>query len=367
MTTNFDVNQFAIEFSRMLPLFMLQRKISFILSSYKTHMMLSLGLNQETNTPQVWLTNIQRPMGIGKNPDHPQDLWVCGLKTMEKFTDFGREECEQNGWFNNNFYPQLTYHTGDIGGHDTCITNNGEVYVCSVTLNSIIKLESLGGENNFSVFWTPPWITKDDQDGLRTEDRCHLNGLALRDDEPRYITAMCMKDGYQIWREHRNEGVVYDIKEDRPVCSNLHSPHSPRWYRPPGYEEPKLWILESGTGTFGYIDIEEEKFVPKTFIPGFLRGMDFVGNVAIVCTSKDRFDNSFTHIPLQKVLEEKETESKCGIWFISLETFSVLHHVCFQGITELYDVSVVRGGTRPRVISHQDELCLKVKNTKTPN
>jgi uncharacterized protein (TIGR03032 family) len=168
---------------------------------------------------------------------------------------------------------------------------------------------------------------------------------------------------YQAWRNHINKGVVYDILEERVVCSNLSSPHSPKWYRPPGYEEPRLWLLESGKGQFGYVDLEKDTFVPKIFIPGFLRGIDFIGSVAIICSSKDRFDASFAHIPLGEMLAEKGIESKCAIWFINLDTFDIDNCLIFKSgknMKETYDISAFSGVVRSRIISFNDP-CLTNK------
>ena len=40
-------------------------------------------------------------------------------------------------------------------------------------------------------------------------------------------------------------------------------PHSPRWH------QGKLWVLNSGTGYLGTVDIETGKFDPLVFCPGF--------------------------------------------------------------------------------------------------
>ena len=37
--------------------------------------------------------------------------------------------------------------------------------------------------HTFRPLWRPPFVSR-----LAPEDRCHLNGLALRDGEPRYVT-----------------------------------------------------------------------------------------------------------------------------------------------------------------------------------
>jgi uncharacterized protein (TIGR03032 family) len=41
---------------------------------------------------------------------------------------------------------------------------------------------------SFEPLWQPPFISK-----LVAEDRCHLNGLAMQDGKPTYVTAKIIK------------------------------------------------------------------------------------------------------------------------------------------------------------------------------
>ncbi|MCH7749099.1 MAG: DUF4915 domain-containing protein [Acidobacteria bacterium] len=53
-------------------------------------------------------------------------------------------------------------------------------------------------------------------------------------------------------------------------------PHSPRWHN------GTLWLIDSGTGFFGRVDMDKGEFEPLTFLPGFARGLTFSGDYAIV-------------------------------------------------------------------------------------
>lgn len=69
-------------------------------------------------------------------------------------------------------------------------------------------------------------------------------------------------------------------------------PHSPRVYR------NKLWLLNSGTGHFGYINRMTGKFEPVVFCPGYLRGLSFHGDYAIVGLSRPRENKTFLGLQL---------------------------------------------------------------------
>ena len=68
-------------------------------------------------------------------------------------------------------------------------------------------LATLSETHSFAPLWQPPFVSR-----LAAEDRCHLNGLAMRDGEPRYVTAVAATDVADGWREQRRDGgVVIDV------------------------------------------------------------------------------------------------------------------------------------------------------------
>ena len=178
--------------------------------------------------------------------------------------------------------------------------------------------------------------------------------MCTRDGDIRYITCVAQTDIRNGWRDRRtNGGVVYDIKEDRVVCSGLSMPHSPRWHN------NKLWVLNSGTGYMGYVDLsksDNESFTPTLFIPGYMRGLSFTknGKYALIASSLDRHEKIFQDIPLGENLKEKGMDSKCGIHIVDMETMDVVHDLIFgqdreNPVTEIYDVVSLHGAQRSRI------------------
>jgi fibronectin-binding autotransporter adhesin len=128
------------------------------------------------------------------------------------------------------------------------------------------------------------------------------------------------------------------------LVGGLSMPHSPRWYR------DRLWVLNSGTGEFGYVDVEGGTFQPLAFCPGYLRGMAFVGDWAVVTLSLPRH-RTFEGLPLNERLQQRNAEPQCGLYVIDLNTGHVVHTVRLEGIvTELYDVVVLPGLVRPMAL-----------------
>lgn len=313
---------------------------SLVVSSYKTATIYTIGtvydMRDNQNKLSMWVSSFNRPMGLYTTPDK---IWISSSGNLWKYDNVGEQEDKENfGKFDATYIPTKAYFSNDIDAHDICIDKNGNPYYCSATF-CCICVPSL--THSFRVFWKPPWISK-----VAPEDRCHLNGLCARDGEPRYVTAICMGDAKNSWRDNRvGRGVVFDMKENRVVCKNITMPHSPRWMH------GKLWILEAGTGWLGTVNFETGTLDKLMWIPGYLRGLCFVGTkYMIVGSSEDRHESTFKNLPLGEELKKQNKEAICGFFVINLETLKIEHTFqFFSPINELYDVCSIQGIRRPRI------------------
>ena len=72
-------------------------------------------------------------------------------------------------------------------------------------------LATPSARHSFTPMWKPPFISK-----IVKEDRCHLNGLAMADGVPRYVTAVSKSDTIDGWRDRRFDGgIVIDVQIGR--------------------------------------------------------------------------------------------------------------------------------------------------------
>lgn len=128
--------------------------------------------------------------------------------------------------------------------------------------------------------------------------------------------------------------------------------HSPRWHR------GKLWVLNSGTGEFGHIELDTGRFVPVAFCAGYMPGLYFVGDFALVGLSKPRDNKAFAGLPLDDRLRERETNARCGLQVIDLRTGDAVHWLRIDGIVdELYDVIPLPGVRTPMALGFKtDEI-----------
>jgi len=243
---------------------------------------------------------------------------------------------------NDAVYLKRQSHTsGEIDIHEMAMGNEGLWYV-NTRFSTLCTLDS---HYSFVPRWSPPFITS-----LAPEDRCHLNGLCMENGHPRYVTALGRTDTKGGWRENKKDGgILMDIRDNRIVAEKLSMPHSPRLY------DGKLWLLESGHGRVGTVDIQTGKYDMLCELDGFTRGLAFVGNIAFVGLSQIRESATFGGVPLAEKLKEKERIA--GVWAIDIRTGETVAFVRFTaGVKEVFAVEILPGVQRPEVLEANDPL-----------
>ena len=281
-------------------------------------------------------------------------LWLSTLYQLWRFENSllpGQVYQDYDGFY----VPQMSYVTGDLDIHDVVVPAGDTKPVFVNTLFSCLSRPS--ATHSFVPVWHPPFISR-----LAAEDRCHLDGLALRDGVPRYVTTISKSDVSDGWRDYRQEGgCVLDIPSQDILVTGLSMPHSPRWY------QNKLWLLNSGKGEFGYVDLDSREFVPVAFCPGYLRGLAFDGNFAVVGLSESRHNKSFQDLELDRRLADRRASPRCGLGVIDLRSGDLVHTLRIERIiTELYDVAVIPGIRRPMAIGFRSDEIRRVISMGEP-
>ena len=170
------------------------------------------------------------------------------------------------------------------------------------------------------------------------------------DGRPRYVTALGETDAPGGWRANKAKGgILMDVASGEVITRGLSMPHSPRWYA------GRLWVCESGAGTFGFIDPNTRKYEPVAEVPGFTRGLDFASNLAFVGLSQVRESAVFSGIPITERLAEHERT--CGVCAIDLTTGQVVALLRFEtAVQEVFAVAVLPGRRYPDLINDDDKL-----------
>jgi protein O-GlcNAc transferase len=315
-------------------------QISLALTTYQSSRLLLLG--SHAGRIAGFERVFERAMGLYTSTDR---IYLSSKYQIWQIDNVLEPDQLYNG-YDKLYVPRIGYTTGDLDTHDLAIDESGRVIFVSTLLNCLATVSS---QHSCTPLWMPPFISQ-----LVNEDRCHLNGLAMQDGRPHYVTACSRSDVAGGWRDgRRSEGCVVDVCTNQLVCTDLSMPHSPRCY------QGRLWLLNSGEGELGWIDLASGRFEPVSFCPGYLRGLAFWQNYAIVGLSRPRQeDQTFAGLALEEKLAAKQAEAYCGVLVIDLTSGGVVHWVRLEGVvTELYDVQVLPRVQRPMALGFQtDEI-----------
>jgi uncharacterized protein (TIGR03032 family) len=230
------------------------------------------------------------------------------------------------------YLPRNRHVTGDIAVHEMAFAQ-GELWLVATAFSCLATLDA---SHSFVPRWKPPFIS-----ALAPGDRCHLNGLAVVDDEVRYVTALGTTDEPGTWRARKADGgVLLDVPSSEIVVPGLSMPHSPCWHA------GRLWVLESGKGELCQVDLESGRTETVVELPGFTRGLAFAGNTAFVGLSQIRESSTFGDLPITQRLQERMS----GVWMVDLARGAIEGFLRFDDLVqEVFDVTLLPGKRWPEV------------------
>ena len=294
---------------------------SVIITTYKSgHVILARSAGTTINTE---FTNMPRPMGIAASGNR------LAIGTDDAIVSF----CLHSGLAatvpsavptDAPYAHQATVRTGDIAVHDMAYDLEGELAFVNTRFSCLCRQDI---NHSFVPFWRPSWISQ-----LADDDRCHLNGLAVVNGRPKFVTALAKTDTPHGWREMRGTGgLIIDVETDRIVAEGLSMPHSPRWH------EGRLWVLESGKGTLSSVDIATGHLDVVAQLPGFTRGLSFIGPYALVGLSQVR-ESVFASLPITQTKDERN----CGVWMVDIRSGHTAGWLKFDGVVqEIFEVAAL--------------------------
>lgn len=321
-----------------------QLEVSLLVTTYQANKL--LVLREQQGGMSILVRTFDRPMGLAA------DSKRLALGTRDQVWQFRNApdlapQVEPRGTHDACFLPRSSHVTGDIGVHEIAWAGKeaDELWLVNTRFSCLCTLDA---GYSFVPRWRPPFIT-----ALAAEDRCHLNGLALVDQQPRYVTALGQSDSRGGWRANKTSGgCVMSVPDGRVITGGLCMPHSPRW------RQDGLWVLESGTGRLERIDpASGRRQVITADLPGFARGLSIRGPYAFIGLSKIRPTSAMDGVPLA----QRRAELKCGVTVVDLRTGSVAASIEFQSaVEEVFDVQLLTGRRFPEVLGFQKET---IQNT----
>lgn len=317
-------------------------KGSLVVSTYQAGKLLMIGWDGRQLT--LLMRQYDKPMGFDVSGKK------LALATRNQITIHANDAVlahnyKQTGKYDALYLPRVSWHTGDLNVHDIAFTNDG-LWIVNTRFSCLAKLSD---EVTFLPQWQPTFISE-----LAPEDRCHLNGMALVKGKPRYVSCLGETDTPGGWRENKaNGGVVIDMKNNEVVLRDLAMPHSPRYYR------KHLYVLNSGAGELLRVNPENGVREVVCQLQGYLRGISFVDNTAIVGLCKIRESNIFGGMPVQ----QRYDKLLCGVAVVNIKTGKQEGLFEFTAsCEEIFDARFLAGVQRPNILNTDRPEALEAFN-----
>ncbi len=314
-----------------------QLRVSLLVSTYQAGKLVVLRADGQGGV-NTHFRGFSKPMGLAVRRDR------LAIGTALEIWEFHNVPAvaaalEPAGRCDACYLPRLSHVTGNVQIHEMAWCGE-ELWFVNTRFSCLCTPSSL---YSFVPRWRPPFIT-----ALAPDDRCHLNGLGLVDGRPRYATALGDCDSPAGWRANKkNGGVLIDIVSNEVLLRGLSMPHSPRWYA------DRLWLLQSGTGGIGVVDLSTGGYQTVAELPGFTRGLDFCGPLAFVGLSQVRETAIFSGL----AITEREGQRNCGVWVVNIHTGAVIAFLRFEeAVQEIFAVQVLPGRLCPEVVNDEQRV-----------
>jgi uncharacterized protein (TIGR03032 family) len=312
---------------------------SLLVSTYQTGKLICI--RRERIGVNTHFRDFDRPMGIAVRRDRIAVGTGSELVDLRNMPE-AAAKLPPPGSHDACFLPRNRHFTGEIRIHDVAFAR-GELWVVATAFSCLATIDAV---HSFVPRWAPPFISE-----LRPDDRCHLNGLCVVDDEPRYVTALGETDEPGGWRERKADGgVVIDVESGETLLRGLSMPHSPRWH------DGRLWLLESGRGALSVADLEAGTWETVAELPGFTRGLALAGPLAFVGLSQIRETVTFGGLPLT----ERVAERLCGVWVVDVRNGGIAGFLRFEDLVqEIFEVALMPGLVHPEIAEPTSDTALQ--------
>lgn len=326
---------FSCQYSPQIPELLQSLNCSIAISTYQAGKLVFISAKDNNSLVQL-PRHFDKPMGIAHQPEKDKLALAC-RDEVQVFSNSGQlanHYPKAPNKYDALYMPRVTYHTGQIDVHDLSFGVNDKLFAVNTLFSCIAEIND---DYNFTPYWQPPFIDK-----LSSEDRCHLNGMAMQNGLPKYVSAFGTGNTPQSWRDNVSKtGIIMDVESNEMLATNLAMPHTPRLFN------GELYTLLSATGELIKIDTKTGKYDVVVKLDGFVRGMALQQDYLFVGLSKLRQNSSsFAQLEIAK------KSNQAGIAIVHLPTGSVAGHINYlNSLDEIYDVHLLPGKMRPNILN----------------
>lgn len=334
--SNQPLPPFSCTFAPNVPELLQQMNVSVALTTYQTGKVIMLSPKNRDELVQL-PRNFAKPMGIARLGNKLAIATRDEVITLVNTPALAKTYPKQPNTYDAMYLPRSAIFTGPVDMHDLEFGNEG-LWGVNTQFSCLCLIND---DFSFEPRWQPPFISE-----LQPEDRCHLNGMAFVEGEPRYITALGQTNDAGGWRESKaTGGILMDIQTNEVILEGLPMPHTPRVYN------DQLYALLSGTGELIRVNRETGKYDILKELNGFARGMDIYGDYLFVGLSKLRTTSkAFQDLPVS------QKSVFAGIVIIYLPSSSMVGYIKYEtSVDEIFDVKVIPGTIRPGIVNTMRE------------
>jgi len=327
---------FELEYPPQFAELLHKLNISLALSTYQAGKVVLISAFDNDHLIQLPRT-FENAMGMAIKDEKLAVATGKNVEILKNSSDLAKIYPPKPNTYDSMYMPRATYHTGYLALHDMAFLKDKLVVV-----NTLFScLSHIDKNQSFTPFWQPPFISD-----YAPEDRCHLNGIAIEDDEIKYVTALGTTDTAQGWRDNKIKGgVLMEYPSGKILVDGLSMPHSPRLYN------GKLYVLNSAQGELIEVNPETGTYEVVVNLGGFARGMDIYGDYLFIGVSKLRHNSQvFRDLPIAET-------SFAGVIAVYLPYKTIVGQVKYKmSVDEIYDVKVLAQKTRPNILSTDMEV-----------
>ena len=323
---------FSCSFSPQLPELLVRLQCTIAISTYQAGKIVFISAKDTESLIQLPRT-FDRAMGMAISGNKMAVATKDEVIVLVDSPSLARRYPKRPNQYDALYVPRLTYFSGQVDIHDL---HWGEEGLWAVN-TSFSCLALLSDEYSWVPKWKPPFI-----DSLVSEDRCHLNGLALRDGKPRYVTALGTGNTMQAWRKELiSGGILMDVQTNEIILQNLSMPHSPI------YHDGLVYLLQSAKGELIACSPDKKEFDVVKKLDGFTRGMALAGDYLFIGLSRLRQNSStFSDLDIAKAA------THAGIVVMHLPTRAIVGELKYHtSVDEIYDLQILKGCTRPGILN----------------
>ncbi|MBN1952880.1 MAG: TIGR03032 family protein [Bacteroidales bacterium] len=322
-------------YTETLPRLLYDNNYTLALTAYQAGKLILVSSTDRKNLT-LFAKSFKRPMGIALDGDKLAVASKFEVDVFKNVPKLAKTFPGKSKEYDALYIPQLTYYTGYSDIHEIAWGKEG-LWAVNTTFSCLSVMDDA---HNFFPKWKPWFIS-----GLVPEDRCHMNGFALDQGVPVYVSMYDQSDTKEGWRKTPfDSGLIVDVNKQEIVCDKLPMPHSPM------VSGKSLYFLLSAVGKVMEFDLSTREIREIATLDGFLRGMTEAGGYLFIGRSEKRESaKTFKDLPVH--------QNKCtaGISVIDKSSGTVAASLTFtERIREIFSLRVIEGFNSPCMIGTSD-------------